>query len=105
MGNYAIYTTESFDRDVLKLSFFRQRRIKKIFMQLKKNPYVGNQLKYKFLREKRIKEKRIYYLVYDNLNAVLIVAISGKKTQQETIDYIIKYLDEYGIYLKKLLGN
>lgn len=103
MRNYAVYTTENFDKEVAKLSQEEQKRIQKIFLQLRNNPYVGDQLRYKFFREKRLREKRIYYLVYDELLAVLIVAISGKKTQQETIDYIIKYLDEYRIYLQEKL--
>jgi len=76
---YTVYTTESFDKETAKLPQNDKERIKKIFLQLKENPYVGDQLQYRYLREKRIKEKRIYYLVYDDLQAVLVVAISGKK--------------------------
>ena len=100
---YSVYTTESFDREVLKLSKEEQERIAKIFLQLKDNPYVGKQLRYKHLREKRLQEKRIYYLVYENLNAVLIAAISGKKDQQATINHIINCFEEYQIYLNELL--
>ncbi len=100
---YAVYTTEKFDKEMMKLSEEEQKRIKKIFFQIKDNPYVGDQLRYKFLREKRLQEKRIYYLVYDDLQAVLIVAISNKKTQQETINHIVQYFDEYKIYLEKIL--
>jgi len=102
---YAVYTTENFDKEVEKLTQEEQRRIQKIFFQLRDNPYVGNQLQYKFLREKRLKEKRIYYLVYDDLKSVLIVAISGKKTQQNTINHIINCFDEYKIYLEKILKS
>src|SRR3989344_2249756 len=98
---YAVYTTESFDEETSRLSQDFQHRIKKIFLQLKENPYVGDQLKYRFLREKRLEEKRIYYLVYDDLKAVLVVAISGKKDQQATINHIIEYLEEYRFYLEK----
>ena len=72
-------------------------------MQPKENPYVGDQLQIKILREKRLEEKRIYYLVFDDLKAVLVVAISDKKTQQETIDRIIGYLKEYRYLLENLL--
>ena len=100
---YAVYTTKSFDREIEKLMKGEQERIQKIFLQLKENPYVGNQLKYRNLREKRIKEKRVYYLVYDDLQAVLVVAVSGKKNQQATINHIIDNFDEYKEYLEKLL--
>ena len=72
---------------------------------MRDNPYVGDQLRYKCLREKRLKEKRIYYLVYDDLMAVLVVAVGGKKTQQETIDYIINCFDQYKIYLEQLIKS
>jgi len=42
-----------------------------------------------------VKEKRIYYLVYEDLNLVLIVATSDKKEQQATINHIKSQLDEY----------
>jgi len=100
---YAIYTTHAFDRELENLTKGDERRIQKIFLQLKENPYVGDQLQYKNLREKRLKEKRIYYLVYKDLQAVLIVAISGKKNQQATINHIINNFSEYQIYLKNLL--
>ena len=99
---YAVYTTESLEKEVEKLPNSDKDRIRKIFLQLKDNPYVGDQLRYKCLREKRLREKRIYYLVYDDLMAVLVVAVGGKKTQQETIDYIINYFDQYRIYLEQL---
>ena len=100
-----VYTSEVFDREVSRLSKDDQEKINKIFLQLKENPYVGDQLQYKNLREKRLREKRIYYLVYDDLNSVLIVAIRGKKNQQATIDHIINYFEEYRIYLEKLIKN
>ena len=93
---YTVYTTENFEREMKKLSGENNERIRKLFLQIKDNPYVGDQLRYKFLRE-----KRIYYLVYDELLAVLIVAISGKKEQKETIDHIVQYLEQYKEYLKE----
>ena len=51
----------------------------------------------------RIKEKRVYYLVYDDLQAVLVDAISRKKDQQATINHIIDNFDEYKEHLERLL--
>ena len=102
---YAVYTTESFDKGVEKLPNDDQEIIQKMFFKIRDNPYTSDQLRYKNLREKRIREKRVYFLVYDDLQAVLVVAISGKKDQQATINHIIDYFDEYRIYLEKLLGN
>ena len=63
--------------------------------KLAETPFVGDKLSYPFLREKRIKEKRVYYLIYEDLKLVLLVATSGKKDQQETISHIKSQLDEY----------
>jgi len=102
---YSVYTTERFNKEISKLSQEEQRRMQKIFLQIKETPYVGDQLQIKILREKRLKEKRIYYLVFNDLRVVLVVAISDKKAQQKTIDYIMKYINEYKIYLHKLLRD
>ncbi|MBS3092549.1 hypothetical protein J4466_03975 [Candidatus Pacearchaeota archaeon] len=105
MEKYEVHTTETFDKEINKFSEDDKRRIQNIFFQIRDNPYVGDQLKYRHLREKRLDEKRIYYLVYDDLKAVLVVAISGKKDQQKTINHIIAYFDEYKLYLENLLKN
>ena len=102
---YAVYTTESFEKEIEKLPDSDKEIIKKIFLQIKENPYVGYQIRYRFFREKRIREKRIYYLVYDDLSAVLVVAFGGKKIQQRTIEEVIKYLPEFKKYMKNLLKN
>ncbi len=99
---YSVHTTETFEKEVLELDKDKQERIDKLYIQLKNNPYAGDQLRYKFFREKRLDEKRVYYLVYDDLEVVLMVAISGKKDQQKTIDYIINHLTEFKKYAEKL---
>lgn len=102
---YAVYTTESFENKIEKISNSDKEIIQKLFIRLKENPYVGNPIRYKFFREKRIREKRVYYLIYDDLQTVLIVAFGGKKAQRETIDEIIKLLPEYKEYMKELLNK
>jgi len=102
---HAVYTTESFEKEIENLSNFDKEILQKIFLQLRDNPYAGNNLRYRFFREKRVREKRVYYLVYDDLNAVLVVAFGGKKAQQETINEIIKCLPEFREYLENILGQ
>ena len=102
---YSVYTTKNFDKEFIKLSQEEQDRIQKIFHQVRGNPYAGDQLQIKILREKRLREKRVYYLVFDDLNVVLFVATGNKKAQQKTINYIIKYINEYRDYLKELLNK
>jgi len=102
---YAVYALNVFDKKMNKLPEFERDIIQKIFLQIKENPYVGSQIRYKFFREKRIREKRIYYLVYDDLKIVLMVAIGGKKSQEETIDKIVNYFKEYRKYAEKLSNS
>ena len=103
--NYVVYTTEPFDKRVEKLENEEKERLDKLYPKLAESPFVGDQLQYKHLREKRLKEKRVYYLVYEDLKAVLIVAISGKKDQQTTINHIINNFDMYREYLERLLDE
>lgn len=100
---YAVYITETFEKEINKLSGSDKKIIQNMFLQLKENPYVGDQLRYRFFREKRLREKRVYYLIYDNLSAVLVVAISDKKAQQQTINEIIGGLPEFKLYIERLL--
>jgi hypothetical protein len=102
---YSVYALGVFDKEMNKLHPDYSSKIEKIFLQLKDNPYVGDQIIYKFFREKRVKEKRIYYLVYDDLKIVLMIAIGGKKAQQETIDEIVTYFGKYRNYAEKLSNS
>ena len=94
---YAVFRTQKFDIELVKkLSAAEQRQVEKFEKnQLIKNPNVGDPLGYKFFREKKISGKRVYFLIYEDLKAVLMVGISDKKTQQETIDEIKDRLKEY----------
>jgi len=102
---YAIYRTKTFDKEFLKqLSHEEQREVELLEKkQLTVNPYVGDHLHYPFLREKKIGGKRIYFLIYEDLKVVLMVRISDKKAQQETIDHIKILLDDYFELIKKTL--
>lgn len=102
---YAVYTLGIFDKQLEKLSGSDREIIQKIFLQLTENPYVGDQIRYRFFREKRIKEKRIYYLIYEDLSAVLVVTFGGKKAQQDTIAEIVKFFPEYRTYIESLLRS
>ena len=102
---YAVYTTETFEKEISKLSEKDRKIIEKVFLQLKYNPYAGDSIRYRFFREKKIKEKRVYYIVYDDLSAVLIVGFGGKKEQQKTIEKVVRYLPEFKEYLKKILKD
>jgi len=44
---YAIYITENFEKEIFTLSE-KDKKIKKLFQKLKNNPYVDDQIRYKF---------------------------------------------------------
>ncbi|MEK6943763.1 MAG: hypothetical protein AABX00_06905 [Nanoarchaeota archaeon] len=92
---YKVIGTDTYLKEIKKWpkpDFEAANRLPK---QLAENPLTGKPLSYTFLREKKIREKRIYYLVYEDLEMVLLVAVSGKKDQQATIDHIKENLKEY----------
>ena len=103
--NYKVYTTEGFDEEVDKLEKIEQERIDKLYPKLKENPYVGDPIRFRFFREKRINGKRVYFLVFDDLKAVLFVAVSDKKTQQETIDSVLGKINQFKEYLRKVIED
>lgn len=70
-----------------------------------KGDRIGDQLTYPFLREKKIGNKRIYYLVYREIAIILLVAISNKKTQKDTFKEIKNYLPEYREYAYRLYSK
>lgn len=99
---YKVYRTEEFEKRMKKLLMSeQQKRVDKIEDEIAEKGFVGNPLGLTFLREKRISEKRVYFLVYEDLKIALMVSISDKKAQQETIDKIKAYLAEF----RKLVEN
>ena len=93
---YEVYKSPLFDKRAKEiLSTIEKTQIKRLFLRLKSNPYIGKPLRYNFLREIKFESKRIYFLIYKEICLVLIVSASDKKSQQKTINEIIKYLPEY----------
>ena len=92
---FKVYRTQEFERLMNKLSKEDLMRIAKIEDEISQAGFTGKPLGFEFLREKRISEKRVYFLVYGKFKAALMVSLSDKKTQQDTIDKIKEYLPEF----------
>lgn len=90
-----VLETDSFSKLFEILERDEKEWIKKIIIQLKTNSNVGKPLGFKWFREKKFKGKRLYYLVYNNLNKVLLVGFGGKKEQQKIINHILANRDRY----------
>ena len=104
---YCVFSTTQFDKEVLKqLPSLQQEQVERLkTKQLLTNPYVGDPIDYRFLREKKLKDKRVYFLVYEEFKAVLLIAVSDKKQQQKTIDCSQRDLDAFYLYMKELMQH
>ena len=98
---HRIYHSERFDRELSKFDSYFQNQVDKIEDSLSKNPYLGNPLSVIWFREKRIGKYRIYFLIYEDLNSVFMVAISEKKDQQKVINTIRLMLDVFREQIEK----
>lgn len=100
---YRVYHSGSFDQELKKFDNQFKERVDKVEDQLLENPYVGDPLNVKWFREKRIEKYRIYYLIYEDLNSVFMVAISEKKDQQKVINTIRILFDFFREEIEKLV--
>ena len=101
MKKYKIYHSQRFNKELFKFDKNFYDRVDKIEDQLVENPYSGKPLGVKWFREKKYEKYRIYYLIYDELQAVFMVGISEKKDQQKVINTIKILLD---FFKEELLG-
>jgi len=98
-----VLSTKEFDTWERVLSPSHQKDIQNIINQLKQTWKIGKPLGYPFFREKKFGKYRVYFLVYQDIDTVLLITISDKKTQQETIERIKTQLDHYQNLIKKQL--
>jgi len=102
---YDIFITRDFYNKFYKLDKSIQKKIVKSINQLRNNPFSGKPLSYKFFREKKIKNYRFYYFVYEEYVVVFIVDISTKKNQKQTIHKIKALLPHYHDEIEKLFRS
>ena len=100
---FKVFRTKAFEKEFNKLPKLEQKETEKFEGELSSNPFLGRPLSYIFFREKRLNGRRVYYLVYEDYVVVLMVAVSDKKTQQETINKIKNKLKEYQEVIKETL--
>jgi putative component of toxin-antitoxin plasmid stabilization module len=98
-----VLSTKEFDTWEKVLEKVYQKEIQSIIDQLKQTWNVGRPIGYPFFREKKFGKYRAYFLVYEELDVVLLITISDKKAQQETIDRIKDQLDHYRELITKQL--
>jgi len=82
MREFKVFRSIRFQEEISKYNKDIQDRVDKIEDKLVFNSEYGNPLGVRWFRESRFENYRIYYLVYDDLGAIYLVAISNKKNQQ-----------------------
>src|SRR3989338_3075471 len=103
---FKVYRTAEFEKLMNKLlTKEEQKRVENIEEEISEKGFTGDTLGFKFLREKRISGKRGYFLVYEDLKSALMVSISDKKAQQETIDKIKVYLPEFRRLMEEIIKS
>jgi mRNA-degrading endonuclease RelE of RelBE toxin-antitoxin system len=85
---YKIYHSRKFDKDLDKFDKRFLIFINKTEDDLSINPYIETLLRVEWFRERRYDKFRIYFLIYEDLEAVLMAGISEKKNQQKAINTI-----------------
>ena len=67
------------------------------------NSKYGNPIGTRWFRESRFENYRVYYLIYEDLQAVYMVAISSKKDQQKTINTIRLFLEFFREEIERIV--
>ena len=73
---FKIYHSFTFDRKLDKMQKDFKDWLENIEAQLETNPYVGDQIRFRWFREKKRGKYRIYYLIYEDIQAVYLVNLS-----------------------------
>ena len=103
---FEVYKSPKFQKKAQKLLDKKELdELEKFISELKKEKIMGDPISYNFFREKKIGGKRVYFLVYKEIKIVLLVNLSNKKYQQETIDEIKILLPEFRRYAYELRIN
>ncbi len=98
---FDVFETDTFMKRFHSLEKDEEIWAQKTVSKLAQNPFTGKPLGFEWFREKKFKDKRLYYLIYKELNKILIVSFGNKKEQKQMIESIIRNFDTY----KKLAEN
>ena len=103
MKKYKVFRSAGFQEEIAKYDKNIQDRVDKIEDKLMYNPKYGNPLGTEWFRESRFENYRIYYLIYADLDAIYLVAISSKKDQQKIINTIRLFLEFFREEIEKVV--
>ena len=98
---YDIYATDTFKRIFESSDKNEQDWINKIRESFKDFP-TGKPLGFKWFREKKYLNKRLYYLIDEETQKILFVSFASKKEQQKIINFVKENMQELLNYLRSL---
>ncbi|MBN2422952.1 hypothetical protein JXB41_07030 [Candidatus Woesearchaeota archaeon] len=95
-----LYETETFSELYDACDNREKRWIDDIKKKLKQNLKVGKPLRFDWFREKKLGNKRLFYIINEKTKKTVLLAFGTKKDQQKIINHIIinkelylKYVD------------
>ncbi len=103
--SYKIFHTKRFDKELSKTDKTFQDWVDKIEEKLSENPYTGKPIDVEWFREKKLKNYRVYFIIYEDLKSVYVVALSTKKDQQKIINTIKLLLDVFKEEIQNLVKS
>lgn len=89
------YETETFTKLYDAAEKTEQIWIDKIKDQLEENLLTGKPLQFAWFREKKLGDKRLFYLINENSQKGVFIAFGDKKEQQKIIDHVIVNKERY----------
>ena len=98
---YKSYATDTFKEVYESIDQSERQWIDKIKRELEEYP-TGKPLSYKWFREKKYLNKRLYFLVDEESKKILLISFASKKEQQKIINFVKANMKELLSYLKSL---
>jgi hypothetical protein len=90
-----VYETEAFSELCDSCEPVENEWIEKVKDQLAGNLRVGKPLRFDWFREKKLGDKRLYYLINESTKKAIIVAFGTKKEQQKIITHVLANKERY----------
>ncbi|MEK6937321.1 MAG: hypothetical protein AABW58_04590 [Nanoarchaeota archaeon] len=99
--SYSTYATDTFKEIYASLDKSEQNWIDKTKKKLAENP-TGKILQFSWFREKKFLNKRLFFLIDEELKKILFVSFASKRKQQDVIDFVVNNRQELLSYLKNI---
>lgn len=90
-----VYETETFSKLYDAAEKVEQDWIDKIKDHLGQNLRTGQPLRFDWFREKKLGDKRLFYLINEQTHKAILISFGSKKEQQQIINHIIINKEKY----------